>query len=59
LLGRRPPDKFRASQFLGRKLEIMATKEIDKSADTYVKVAGVLMVCLLAYGALTLVGVVR
>jgi hypothetical protein len=59
LLGCRPPDKFRALQFLGRKLGIMATNEIDKSADIYVKVAGTLMVFLLAYGVLTLAGVFR
>ena len=37
----------------------MATNEIDKSAEIYVKVAGALMVCLLAYGVLTLAGFVR
>lgn len=37
----------------------MATNQIDKSADIYVKVAGTLMVLLLLYGALSLAGVVR
>lgn len=37
----------------------MAAKEIDKSAEIYVKVAGTLMVLLLAYGALSLAGFVR
>jgi hypothetical protein len=37
----------------------MTTKEIDRSAAIYVKVAGVLMVCLLVYGALSLAGVIR
>ena len=37
----------------------MATNEVDKSAEIYVKVAGALMVVLLAYGALALAGVIR
>ncbi len=37
----------------------MATNEVDKSAEIYVKVAGTLMVFLLVYGALTLAGVIR
>ena len=37
----------------------MTTKEVDRSADIYIKVAGALMVFLLAYGALTLAGVIR
>jgi hypothetical protein len=37
----------------------MAIKARDKSAEIYVKVAGTLMVCLLAFGALQLAGVVR
>ena len=37
----------------------MATNEVDKSAEIYVKVAGALMVFLLAYGVLTLAGVIR
>ena len=36
----------------------MAT-ETDKSGELYVKIVGTLMVILLAYGALSLVGVVR
>ena len=59
LPGRWPPAKFRALQLLGRKFEIMATNEVDKSAEIYVKVAAALMVFLLAYGALTLAGVIR
>jgi hypothetical protein len=43
---------------LARKFEIMTT-ETNKSGEIYVKVAGTLMVLLLAYGALTLLGVVR
>ena len=37
----------------------MATNEVDRSAEIFVKVAGALMVFLLAYGALTLAGVIR
>jgi hypothetical protein len=37
----------------------MATNEVDRSSETYVKVVATLMVILLAYGALTLLGVVR
>ena len=37
----------------------MTTKTTDKSADIYVKVAGILMVLLLSYGALGLAGIVR
>jgi hypothetical protein len=37
----------------------MAANQTDKSGEIYVKVAGTLMVVLLAYGALTLLGVVR
>jgi len=59
LPGRWPPAKFHALQLLGRKFEIMATNEVDKSAEIYVKVAAALMVFLLAYGALTLAGVIR
>jgi len=59
LPGRWPPAKFRALQLLERKIEIMATNEVDKSAEIYVKVAAALMVFLLAYGALTLAGVIR
>jgi hypothetical protein len=40
-------------------LGIMANEQVDKSAQIYVKVAGVLMVVLLAYGALSLAGIVR
>jgi hypothetical protein len=43
---------------LARTFEIMAT-EINKSGEVYVKVVGALMVILLAYGALSLLGVVR
>jgi hypothetical protein len=37
----------------------MANEQVDKSAQIYVKVAGVLLVVLLAYGALSLAGVIR
>lgn len=37
----------------------MATNEVDRSAQIYVKVVGTLMVVLLAYGTLALLGVVR
>ena len=37
----------------------MTANQTDKSSEIYVKVAGTLMVVLLAYGALTLLGVVR
>lgn len=37
----------------------MTTQTTDKSAEIYVKVAGVLMVLCLAYGVLGLAGVVR
>jgi hypothetical protein len=42
-----------------KEIGIMATNEVDRSADIYAKVAGTLMVILLAYGALSLLGVVR
>ena len=44
---------------LGREIGIMATNEVDRSSEIYVKVVGTLMVILLAYGALSLLGVVR
>ena len=59
LPARLPPAKFRALQLLGRKFEIMFFIEVDRSAEIYVKVAAALMVFLLAYGALTLAGVIR
>ena len=37
----------------------MATNEVDRSSEIYVKVVGTLTVILLAYGALSLIGVVR
>jgi hypothetical protein len=37
----------------------MATNEVDKSADIYVKVAGTLMVVLLIFGGLHIFGVLR
>jgi len=37
----------------------MATNEVDKSADIYVKVAGTLMVVLLIFGGLHTFGVLR
>jgi hypothetical protein len=37
----------------------MTSQTTDKSGDIYVKVAGTLMVLLLAYGALGLAGIVR
>ena len=37
----------------------MTTKTTDKSADIYVKVAGILMVLALTYGALGLLGIMR
>jgi len=52
-------DKFRASHSAGKEMGIMATNEVDRSSEIYVKVAGTLMVILLAYGALALIGVVR
>jgi hypothetical protein len=42
-----------------KEMGIMATNEVDRSSEIYVKVVGTLMVLLLAYGALTLLGVVR
>ena len=46
--GKRPPDKFRAlTNSREGNSESMATNEVDKSADIYVKVAGTLMVFLL------------
>ena len=54
-----PPDKVpRTANHLGRAFEIMAT-ETDKSSELYVKIVGTLMVVLLAYGLLSLLGVVR
>jgi hypothetical protein len=58
LLCARQPDKFRYLKLRARNFEIMTT-EINKSGEIYVKVAGTLMVLLLAYGALSLLGVVR
>jgi hypothetical protein len=37
----------------------MATKQVDRGAQIYVRVAGTLMVCLLIFGTLHLVGVLR
>jgi hypothetical protein len=37
----------------------MTTQSTDKSAAVFVKVAGILMVLALAYGALGLLGIVR
>lgn len=37
----------------------MTTKEVDKSADLYVKFAGTLMVALLIFGGLHIFGVLR
>jgi hypothetical protein len=60
LLGRPPPDKFRVLQKTQqRTLGIMANDQVDKSAEIYVKVAGMLLVVLLAYGAASLAGFIR
>jgi hypothetical protein len=37
----------------------MANDQVDKSAEIYVKVAGMLLVVLLAYGAASLAGFIR
>lgn len=37
----------------------MATTEIDRSARIYVRVAGILMVCLLIFGGLHMAGILR
>ena len=37
----------------------MATKEIDRSAQIYVGIAGTLMVCLLIFGGLHMAGILR
>ena len=37
----------------------MATKEIDKSSQIYVRVAGTLMVALLIFGGLHMAGILR
>jgi hypothetical protein len=53
-------DNFRAPQKRAwKEIGIMATNEVDRSSEIYVKVVGTLMVILLAYGALSLIGVVR
>jgi len=37
----------------------MATQEIDRSAQIYVKIAGTLMVALLVFGSLHMAGILR
>lgn len=37
----------------------MATKQVDRSGQIYVRVAGTLMVCLLIFGGLHMAGVLR
>jgi hypothetical protein len=54
-----PQDKFQTSKLLEGVLVMSTTEERPQGAEVYGYVVGALMVALLAYGFLSLIGVVR